>query len=109
VKGLEMLELVDTPKRAVHLTPLGRKFVQAGMDERKLIWRDQLMELKLFRVVRELLDLREGELSREELVQEIASRLPMEDPELTFETLVAWGRYGELFAYRKDRGVLTYE
>jgi NitT/TauT family transport system ATP-binding protein len=109
VKGLEMLELVDTPKRAVYLTPLGRKFVQAGMDERKLIWRDQLVELKLFRVVRELLELREGELSREELVQEIASRLPMEDSELTFETLVAWGRFGELFAYRKDRGVLTFE
>ena len=109
VKGLEMLELVDTPKRSVNLTVLGRKFVQEGMDERKLIWRDQLLELKLFRVVRELLDLREGELSREELVQEITSRLPMEDPELTFETLVAWGRFGELFAYRKDRGVLTFE
>jgi len=109
VKGLEMLELVDTPKRSVNLTPLGRKFVQEGMDERKLIWRDQLLELKLFRVVRELLELREGELSREELVQEISSRLPMEDSEHTFETLVAWGRFGELFAYRKDRGVLTFE
>ena len=109
VKGLEMLELVETPKRSVNLTPLGQKFVQAGMDERKVIWRKQLLDLKLFRVVRELLELREGELSREELIQEIAGRLPMEDPEYTFETIVAWGRFGELFAYRKDRGVLTYE
>ena len=109
VKGLEMLELVDTPKRSVELTPLGRSFVQATMDERKVIWRSQLMELKLFRVVQELLDLRDGNLSREELIQEIAGRLPMEDPELTFGTIVAWGRFGELFAYREDRGVLTYE
>ncbi|BDU74458.1 ABC transporter ATP-binding protein [Mesoterricola silvestris] len=109
VKGLEMLELVDTPKRQVQLTPLGRRFVRGGMDERKLIWRDQLMELKLFRVVQEMLELREGSLAREELIQEIASRLPMEDPELTFETIVAWGRFGELFAYRKERGVLTFE
>ncbi len=109
VKGLEMLELVDTPKRSVELTPLGRRFVQGGMDERKLIWRDQLMELKLFRVVQEMLELREGSLAREELIQEIASRLPMEDPELTFETIVAWGRFGELFAYRKERGILTFE
>jgi NitT/TauT family transport system ATP-binding protein len=109
VKGLEMLELVETPKRSVHLTILGRKFVREGMDERKVIWRRQLLDLKLFRVVRELLDLREGELSREELIQEITGRLPMEDPELTFETIVAWGRFGELFAYRKDRGVLTFE
>ncbi len=104
-----MLELVETPKRAVLLTPLGQRFVQAGMDERKDIWRRQLLDLKLFRVVRELLDLREGELHKEELIHEISGRLPMEDPELTFETLVAWGRFGELFAYRKDRGVLTFE
>ena len=109
VKGLEMMDIADTPKRAVNLTPLGRKFVQAENDERKQIWHDQLLKLKLFRVVRELLELREGELSREELVQEIAGRLPMEDPELTFETLVSWGRRGELFAYRKDHGVLTFE
>nr|WP_320132588.1 nitrate/sulfonate/bicarbonate ABC transporter ATP-binding protein [uncultured Holophaga sp.] len=109
VKGLEMLELVETPKRSVHLTPLGTRFVEAGMDERKLLWRDQLLELKLFRVVREMLDLREGELPKEELIQEISTRLPMEDPEQTFETIVAWGRFAEIFAYREEKEVLTYE
>ena len=109
VKGLEMLELVETPKRSVELTLLGQKFVQSGMDERKKIWRKQLLELKLFRVVQELLELREGELSREELIQEIAGRLPMEDPEYTFKVIVAWGRFGELFTYRKDRDMLTLE
>jgi len=59
--------------------------------------------------VQELLNLREGDLSKEELFQEIAGRLPMEDPSLTFETIVAWGRFGELFAYREERGVLTFE
>lgn len=109
VKGLEMLGLVDTPKRSVELTVLGKRFVQAGMDERKLIWRDQLMELKIFRVVRGLLDLREGQLPKEELIQELSDRLPMEDPELTFDTLVAWGRFAEIFAYREDKEVLTFE
>jgi NitT/TauT family transport system ATP-binding protein len=33
----------------------------------------------------------------------------MEDPELTFDTLVAWGRFAELFAYREDKEVLTFE
>ena len=108
VKGLEMLELVETPKRSVVLTPLGREFVQAGMDERKVIWR-AAAGAEAVPGGEELLELREGELSREELIQEIAGRLPMEDPELTFETIVAWGRFGELFAYRKDRGVLTFE
>ena len=70
---------------------------------------DDALATALFRVVQELLDLRDGNLSREELIQEIAGRLPMEDPELTFGTIVAWGRFVELFAYREDRGVLTYE
>jgi NitT/TauT family transport system ATP-binding protein len=109
VKALEMLELVETPKRSVNLTELGQSFVQASMDERKLIWRDQLLELKIFRLVRDLLELNEGHLSKEEVIEELANRLPTEDPELTFDTLVAWGRFAELFAYREDKEVLTYE
>lgn len=109
VRAAEMLDLVDTPKRAVLLTALGKRFVNANMDDRKDLWRAQLLELRLFRVVREMMDLGDGELPKEELLQELATRLPMEDPEQTFETIVAWGRFGELFAYREERGVLTPE
>jgi len=109
VKALEMLDFVDTPKRSVEITPLGRQFVEAEMDQRKLIWRGQLLTLKLFRMVQEQLELHEGQLRKEDLIQEIATRLPMEDPELTFETLVAWGRFAELFAYRDEKEVLTFE
>ena len=109
VKGAEMLEFVDTPKRQVLLTALGQRFVRAGMDDRKDIWKAQLLELRLFRLIREMLDLHQGELKRNEVIAEIQARLPMENPELTFETLVTWGRFGELFAYREDRGVLTPE
>lgn len=109
VKAAEMLDFVDTPKRSVLLTPLGSRFVNANMDDRKDLWRAQLLELRLFRVVRDMIELAEGELAEEALIQELATRLPMEDPEETFETVVAWGRFGELFAYREERGVLTPE
>jgi NitT/TauT family transport system ATP-binding protein len=109
VKGAEMLELVDTPRRAVVLTGLGKRFVASDMDARKETWKRQLLELRLFRVVRDLIEYHEGELKKDELVHELAVRLPMENLEQTFGTLVAWGRFGELFAYREDRGVLTPE
>jgi NitT/TauT family transport system ATP-binding protein len=109
VKAAEMLDFVDTPKRLVILTPLGIRFIRAGMEERKELWKARLLDLKLFRVVQEQLELHDGNLTREELIAEIQSRLPMENPELTFETLVAWGRFGELFAYREEKGVLTPE
>lgn len=109
VKSAEMLDLVDTPKRQVVLNPLGKRFVNASMDERKSIWKTQLLSLKLFRVVKEMINANEGELSKEEVMAEIQQRLPMENPEQTFAILVTWGRFGELFAYREDRGVLTHE
>ena len=104
---VRMLELVD-PLNVI-LTQLGKRFVAADMDSRKEIWKAQLLGLKLFRVVKDLIELREGELSKEELLSEITVRLPMENLENTFGTLVTWGRFGELFAYREDRGVLTPE
>ena len=109
VKAAEMLDFVDTPKRMVILTPLGQRFVNAGMDERKDIWKAQLLELKLFRVVRDMVEHADGELAKEDLVHELVARLPKEDPEHTFETLVAWARFGELFAYREDQERLTFE
>jgi NitT/TauT family transport system ATP-binding protein len=104
-----MLDFVDTPKRLVILTPLGIRLIRAGMEVRKEIWKARLIDLKLFRVVQEQLELHEGQLTREELIAEIQLLLPMEKPELTFETLVAWGRFGELFAYWEEKGVLTSE
>ena len=109
VKAAEMLDLVDTPKRGVILTPLGKRFVAADMDQRKEIWKAQLLDLRLFRAVQELMEQRDWELSREELLHELSVRLPMENVDQTFETLVGWARFGELFAYREDRGVLTPE
>ncbi len=109
VKAAEMLDFVDTPKRMVELTPLGHRFVNAGMDERKDIWKAQLLELKLFRVVKEMLEQAGGELTREDLIRELMTRLPKEDPEHTFETMVAWSRFGELFAYREAQETLAFE
>jgi NitT/TauT family transport system ATP-binding protein len=106
VKAAEMLDLVDTPKRLVVLTPLGQRFAAGDVDERRRVWREQVMKLRLFRVTRELVERNGGELSRKELLQEIGIRLPMEDPETTFNTLVAWARFGGLFVYSEDGGVL---
>jgi len=106
VKGAEMLGMIDTPQRLVILTPLGRRFVGAGMEERKQIWRTQLLRLALFRAVREQLELADGELGREDVIAEIHQRLPREDAERIFETVVVWGRFGELFNYLEDGRLL---
>jgi len=107
VKAAEMFDLVDTPKRLVNFTPLGVRFVRAGMDERQHIWRDQLLQLRIVKVMRDMAELRNGEISRDDAIRELSTRLPMEDPEHTFGTLVAWGRFGGLFDYDEERQTLT--
>jgi NitT/TauT family transport system ATP-binding protein len=107
VKGAEMLDLVDTPQRLVRLTPTGQRFVRDDADDRKRIWKAQLLKLSLFRVVRDLIELHEGEVRREDVVNEIRQRLPREEAEAMFDVLVDWGRFGELFAYREGTDSLT--
>jgi NitT/TauT family transport system ATP-binding protein len=102
VKGAEMLGLLDTPQRLVRLTPLGQKFVRAGMEERKSLWRAELLKLGLVRALRQMAEVHGGELSREQAVAEIQQRLPREDASRTFDTLVNWARFGGLFTYSEE-------
>src|SRR5437867_681421 len=104
-----MLDLVDTPQRFVRLTPLGQKFVRAGMEERKPLWRAQLLKLGLFRALKEMIEMNGGELSRERAIAEIQQRLPREDAARTFDTLIGWARFGGLFGYHEDAQALSAE
>ena len=55
VKAAEMLDFVDTPGRLVILETDGRRFVKAGPAERKTIWREQILKLRLFRTVHDMI------------------------------------------------------
>src|ERR1051326_533794 len=99
VKAAEMLNFVDTPKQAVVLTAEGKRFVQAETEDRKTIWRDQLLKLRLFQDVRSLIQREEGEASGDLVREMIIIALPREKYEEMFETMVRWARFGNLFAY----------
>jgi hypothetical protein len=69
VKAAELLELVDTPKRMVVLTDIGARYVEAGPDEGKAIWRQQLLTLRLFQEACDLVK-RLGEVEQDQFVPE---------------------------------------
>ncbi len=102
-KAAEMLDFVDTPKRNVVLEPLGKKVVSVSPEERLELFRQALLRLRLFREVRGMLE-RSGKKEVEaDLVYEVlAINLPHENYEALFETLVRWGRFGELFTYDEN-------
>ena len=106
-KAAELLDFVDTPKHNVIFTDLGRQFLKGDINNRKLLFKQQLLSLRLFEVVSGMLQRNKSLNLDEEIIQEqLAILLPNEDVERLFETMVGWGRFGELFGYNADDKVL---
>ncbi len=109
-KAAEILGFVDTPKQDVVLTPLGRQFVRAETEERKQIWRTQLLSIKLFRDLYARLQQRPEEpIPADDVKEMLIIALPHENYEVIFDTLVRWARFGNLFAYDEDTEKITLE
>ena len=103
VKAGEMLDLLDTPKNRVLLTPIGEKYLQADMNGRKLLINQQLQTLGVFRyVVQMLKEAKNHRLPEEIIREELVMRLPTEDVDSLAETVINWGRFGELIGYSPD-------
>ncbi len=100
VKGAEMLDFVDTPKRQVVLVEEGKRLLAATLEDRTRIWRDQLLKMRLFREIQDVLDRQpDHEVEKDFVLERLALTLPGEDLERTFDTLWKWGHAGGLFEY----------
>ena len=103
MKAGEILGLVSTPAGDVVLEPLGKQFLAAKINDRKLMLREQLKKHSLFSYFIRLLHGQEDKsLTKEVVLEHLAMLLPAEKPERQFQALVNWGRYAELFGYNKD-------
>jgi len=103
VKAAELLDLVDTPKQEVVLTPIGREFVSGDANARKRIFHRQLRLIPTFAFLVDRLQHAPGMRLPAEIVQEdLAMHLPNEPVQTLFDTVVGWGRYGELLGYDPD-------
>jgi len=110
VRAAEVLDLVDTPKRMVVLTPVGAAFAKAVADDRLRIWREQLLGIRLFKELYDLIARQpEKRLSGEIALETIILHMPQEDHEKQFETMVIWARFGELFVFDEAADILAIE
>ncbi|HEX6837683.1 MAG TPA: AAA-associated domain-containing protein [Polyangia bacterium] len=103
IKAAEMLALIDTPGHQAQLTAFGKKLLGAPIHEKKAQLGEQMLKLNVFQHVVKLLKSAErGELPAELILEELALRLPHEQPRQMFTTLLNWGRYGDIFGYSRD-------
>jgi NitT/TauT family transport system ATP-binding protein len=110
VNAAELLDLVDTPKRLVVLSPEGAQLVKASSADRKVLFRDRVLNLRLFQRVRDALALQaEHRIDREFVLELIAVHMPNEDYEAMFETFVHWARFADLWSYDEQTGTIALE
>jgi NitT/TauT family transport system ATP-binding protein len=103
VKAAELLEFAETPKHTVVLAPLGKRYLEAKVNERKRMLNEQLRKLKLFeKVIEDLRGQEKFQLDEDLMLEELAVWLPTEKPQTMFRTIVRWGRYAELLGYNAD-------
>jgi NitT/TauT family transport system ATP-binding protein len=102
-RAAELLDFVDTPKNIIVITDLGRRFIRGDINARKIMIKAQLKELRLIQAFLERLSTCEDRaMHREDAEQMIYEWLPNEDPSAIFDTMVQWGRFGELIGYSDD-------
>jgi NitT/TauT family transport system ATP-binding protein len=103
VKAAELFDLVETPKHAVILTDLGRRFVDADINARKRILHELFGSLKIVQLTTNLLKTDESlRIPVEKLSDRVTEWLPNENPAQIVEALVSWGRFAEYFGYNDD-------
>jgi NitT/TauT family transport system ATP-binding protein len=110
VRAAEMFEFIDTPKRMVVIDNVGRQFLSADAEKRKVIWREQLLKLRLFREVYDAIARQPEHSVNQDFVEEtIILRLPQENHEKTFQTFVRWARFGNLLAYDETTQMVSLQ
>lgn len=107
VKAAELLGWICTPGQRIEMTPFGRQFLAADINERKRLLHQTLAEVFVFRMVIQMLQHSDnGEVSEETVLTQLAMHFPHERPQRIFHTLVAWARYAELFKFSSTRKVV---
>jgi NitT/TauT family transport system ATP-binding protein len=110
VKAAELLDLADTPKHDVVLTPEGRTFLSRPVPARKALFREAVSRLRIFQtIVAQIRRAERQEIDEYGVLTELAINLPYEDAERQFKTLVNWGRQADLFDHDAERQKLYIE
>lgn len=103
IKAGEMLSFLDTPGDVVVLTGIGKEFLSSDINGRKRILNQRLRKLGAFRLLLRILqEARDQRLSADIIQEELAIRLPTENIEELFDTLIGWARFAELLIYDAD-------
>jgi NitT/TauT family transport system ATP-binding protein len=108
---LQLLHFAVLEEGDISLTEEGRRFVAADTEERKRLFAAALTAyVPLARMVRQVLDERwNHRASAVRFREELEDHMSPDYAEDTLRTLIAWGRYAELFSYDEEAEQFSLE
>ena len=108
---LQVLKFAEFADADIKLTPLGAKFAEMDVDQRKKTMGEQLLaNVPLAGHIKRVLDERPSHRAPAVRFREELEDVMSEDyAERTLRSIIMLGRYGELFAYDEDAQAFSYE
>lgn len=108
---LQYLGFADVREGDVFLTPPARVFAEFGTQERKLMFADHLLRhVPLAARIKKVLNERPGHRApRVRFEQELEDFLSDSAAEETLDSVIDWGRYGEIFSYNDQTEIFSLE
>ncbi len=103
IHAAELLGFVIVHDGNIKLTELGNTLVRSNIDQRKLIFKEQISKLEIFQdIIDSLKNAREHKLSKIAALEIIKRKISTRNLEGYFRVIINWGRYAELIGYRGD-------
>ncbi len=108
---LQLLRFAELAEGDLKLTDAGRRFAEAGTDERKALFAQHLVTyVPLAAHIKHILDERPSH--RAPIIRfkdELEDKMPPEDAETTLHTVINWARYAEVLAFDGETGMVSLD
>jgi NitT/TauT family transport system ATP-binding protein len=108
---LQLLRFAELAEGDLQINEAGRRFANAGTDERKALFAQHLVTyVPLAAHIKHILDERPSH--RASIIRfqdELEDTMPEEDAETTLHTVINWARYAEVLAFDGESGMVSLD
>jgi len=103
LKVAEMLGFVEVKEGDVLITELGKQIVYGDENKRKVIFKESLKKLLLFkRIINILVKAKDNAVDREDMLEMLSTEMSEEEAYETLKGVIELGRYAELIGYNPE-------
>ncbi|KJK22924.1 nitrate ABC transporter ATP-binding protein [Burkholderiaceae bacterium 16] len=108
-EALHLLKLATIERGDINATDLGRAYYETEPPERKVLFGRQLLQHVALaaHIRRELEQSEDGEIREEHVLRELEAFLKPDEAKRVLTIGIEWGRYGEVYEYSYNSGMLT--